>query len=352
MENNTVHWDKVTEGLERARHRMVWKPYGLPQIVDPSHSIYHDGEIQPAWDVSDKVIVQSSITGAFFTREANPNQPITPAEILQSAQECVDAGASAIHLHVRDDAGYNTLSQDRFEQVVNPLRSATPDLSIDGCYVTALAGEWEEMKRCLDARILDGVPVNTAAVYTGDALFAKPIPIILEKTRLILEANSAPIIAVYADGDVNNAERYLFKSGLLGSGQIWCVLPGLPGCSPMENPRQMFDGLLRMTSLIQDTDPEAKILVCAAGRASSFLATAAVLLGHHIRVGMEDTVWKYPHKNEKLTSNLEAFLQIKQVVEALGRDIATPAEYRQIMGLPKSPLARGDEALVGIGSGA
>ena len=332
--DNTVHWDKVAEGLERARHRMVWKPYGLPEIVDPSHTVFHDGEIQRAWDISEKVIVQSSITGAFFTKTANPNQPITPAEILASAQECVEAGASAIHLHVRDDAGYNTLSQERFEAVVNPLRAKTPDLSIDGCYVCALDGEWDEMKRCLHARVLDGVPVNTASVYTGDSLFAKPIPLILEKTRLILEAGAAPIIAVYADADVNNADRYLYRSGLLGPGQVWCVLPGLPGCSPMENPRQMFDGLLRMTSLINDTDPQAKILVCAAGRASSFLATAAVLLGHHIRVGMEDTVWKYPHKNDKLTSNLEAFLQIKQVVEALGLKVATPSEYRQIMGFP------------------
>jgi 3-keto-5-aminohexanoate cleavage enzyme len=101
----------------------------------------------------------------------------------------------------------------------------------------------------------------------------------------------------------------------------------------MENPHQMFTGLLRLVELVRSVDPEAKILVCAAGRASVFLATAAALLGLHIRVGMEDTVWKYPHKEEKLTSNLEAFLQIKTIVEALGRQVATPTEYREIMGV-------------------
>lgn len=101
----------------------------------------------------------------------------------------------------------------------------------------------------------------------------------------------------------------------------------------MENPRQMIDGLMRFTSLIRDVDPEAKILVCAAGRASIYLATVAATLGLHIRVGMEDTVWKWPHKQEKLSSNLEAFRMAKQIVEALGREVATPAEYRQIMGL-------------------
>lgn len=333
QQTNTVHWDKVAEGMERAQGRMIWKPYGLPEIIDPEHSAFFEGDIQPPWSVPDKIIVQSAITGAFFTRNANPNQPITPKEILAEARACVLEGASAIHLHVRGDNGYNVLDKGKFEEVVGPLREEFPDLAVDGCLVTALDGEWDEMKRCLSGHVLDAVPINTTAVYNGDSLFAKPVPLMLEKTRLILESGTTPIIAVYADADVSNASRFLFKSGLLGSGQIWCVLPGLPGCSPMDNPRQMIDGLLRFTSLIRDVDPDAKILVCAAGRASIYLATVAAALGLHIRVGMEDTVWKYPHRNEKLTSNLEAFRMAKQLVEVLGRSIATPAEYREIMGV-------------------
>lgn len=335
LNDNTVHWDRVQEGFARTEGRMIWKPYGLPHIIDPENSLFHDGGIQPRWDVSDKIVIQPAITGAFYTREANPNQPITVEEILKDAQNCARAGASAIHLHVRGDNGYNSLDPERFKAVVDPLREEFPDIAVDGCYVTALSGEWDEMKRALGENILDGVPVNTTAVFNGDAIFAKPVPLMLEKTRLILEAGAAPIVAVYTDADVNNAERFLFRSGLLGPGQVWCVLPSIPGSSPMENPKQMFDGLQRFVSLIRDADPEAKILVCAAGRASVYLATAAALLGLHVRVGMEDTVWKYPHKDEKLTSNLEAFLQIKTIVEALGREVATPAEYRQIMGLAK-----------------
>jgi 3-keto-5-aminohexanoate cleavage enzyme len=333
LQDNTVRWDLVEEGMERTGGRMIWKPYGLPEIIDPEHSRFFEGTIQPAWDVSDKIVVQAAITGAFYTRNANPHQPITTEEILASAQECARAGASAIHLHVRGDNGYNVLDPERFKAVVDPLREEFPDIAVDGCYVTALDGEWELMKRALREQILDGVPINTTAVFNGDAIFAKPVPLMLEKTRLILESGAAPIVAVYTDADVNNAERFLFRSGLLGPGQVWCVLPAIPGSSPMENPKQMIEGLLRFVNLIRDVDPEARILVCGAGRASSFLVTAAALLGLHIRVGMEDTVWRYPHKDEKLASNLEAFLQAKTVVEALGRQVATPAEYREIMGV-------------------
>jgi 3-keto-5-aminohexanoate cleavage enzyme len=333
--SDTVHWDRVAAGLERDKHRMIWRPYGLPEITDPEHSVFHEGEIQPAWDVPKKIVVQPAITGAFYTRRANPNQPQTTAEILEAARQCVHAGASAIHLHVRDDRGYNTLSVERFEEVVLPLREEFPDLSVDGCYVCALAGEWEQMKIALDRKILDAVPINTAAVYNGDALFAKPAPMILEKTRLVLEAGARPIIAVYADADVDNAWRFLFSSGLLGSGQIWCILPGLPGCSPMNNPQQMIDGFQRVTRSIRDVDPEAKMLVCSAGRASSYLVTLAAIAGLHIRVGMEDTVWRWPHRSEKLESNLQAFQSARDVVNLLGREVATPAEYREIMGLTR-----------------
>ena len=96
----------------------------------------------------------------------------------------------------------------------------------------------------------------------------------------------------------------------------------------------MIDGLLRLTTLIRDTDPDAVILVCAAARASTYLVTVAAALGLHIRVGMEDTVWRWPHRPEKLESNLQAFRSGAAIAELLGRDVATFAQYREIMGLP------------------
>jgi len=334
MNIDKIDWDRVQKGLERERHRMIWRPYGLPTIVDPEKSAFVDGPIQTPWEIPERMIVSTAITGAFFTADANPAQPITPERIYEEARACAGAGASTVHIHVRDDNGYNTLSLDRFSQVIDPLREEFPQLAVDGCLVTALDGEWDEMKRVLDAGTLDAVPVNTAAVYTGDALFAKPVPVILEKARLVQEAGAKVLIAAYTDGDISNADRYLIKSGLVDTPSYWCVLPALPGCSPMENPRQMMDGLLRMASAIYDIDPDATILVCAAGRAAMYVVTAAALLGLHVRVGMEDTVWLWPHRNEKVQSNLQYLEMAKSLAQVLGRDIATHEEYRQMVGMP------------------
>jgi 3-keto-5-aminohexanoate cleavage enzyme len=335
MAPNSVNWALVEKGMERSERRMIWRPYGAPEVLDPEASAFHAGQVQAPWAIPRQVIVQSAITGAFFSRGANPAQPITPAEILQSARECAAAGASAIHLHMRDDNGYNVLDVKRFHQVIDPLRDEFPGISIDGCLVCALEGEWDQMKVALKERLLDGVPINPTATYMGDSLFAKPVPMMLDKTRLVLEHGASPILAVYTDADVYNAERYLFRSELLTGPQAWCLLPGLPGCSPMENPRQMLEGLFRLTSLIRDVDPEGTILVCSAGRASSYLVTAAMTLGLHVRVGMEDTVWRWPHLQNKIESNLSAFESMKTMAGLLGREVATFSQFRQIMRQPE-----------------
>lgn len=332
-----MDWGRVSAGVEREHEKMIWRPYGLPTVLDLERTAFHDAPISVPWDVPEKLIVSVAITGAFFKTDQSPNQPITVEEILTSARDCARAGASTVHIHVRDDNGYNTLSLERFQSVIDPLHEEFPDLVVDGCLVPAINGEWDEMRRVLGSGILDAVPVNSTATYIGDSLFVKPTPILLEKTRLVIESGAKPEIAVYTDADVSNADRYLLRSGLVNTPAAWVVLPALPGCSPMENPRQMVDGLARTVATIRDADPDGLILVCAAGRASMHLATLAAAMGLHIRVGMEDTYFKWPHRQDRLDSNLEVLRLGQMLAEVVGRPVATHAEYREMLGLAKAP---------------
>lgn len=330
----TIDWERVRSGVERERRRMIWRPYGLPTVLDLEQTAYHDAPISEPWAVADRLIVSVAITGAFFKASQNPAQPTTPAQILASAREVIEAGASTVHIHVRDDDGFNVLSLQRFREVIEPLHRDYPEVVVDGCLVPALAGEWDEMERVLQSGLLDAAPVNATATYIGDSLFVKPTPVLLEKTRLILDAGVKPEIAVYTDADVSNADRYLLRSGLVARGAVWVVLPALPGCSPMDNTRQMVDGLTRTLGTIRDVDPDGVIVVCAAGRASMHLASLAATLGAHIRVGMEDTYFKWPHRDDRIGSNLEVLRLAQNLAEVLGRPVATPREYRSMLGLP------------------
>ena len=335
----TIDWDRVRKGVEREKHMMVWRPYGWPEIADLDCCRFHDAPISEPWDIPEKLIVSVAVTGSFVRRNRNPSQPYTTDEIRAAARDVLLAGASTVHIHVRDENGYFSLNAELFRQVIEPLKAEFPDLAVDGCLVCGLPQDWPEFEKTVATGLLDGSPVNATAVYLGDSLLAKPAPILMEKTRILLEAGAVPEIAVYTDGDISNADRYLIRSGLIGPGAMWIILPALPGCSQMDNPRQMAEGLLRMTALIRDVDPQAIILVCAAGRASSALAMLAVSMGLHIRVGMEDTYYLHPHKNEIIQSNLQAFQLAKLLSEASGRPIATRAEYMSMLrrGQPAEP---------------
>ncbi|MFM0339258.1 beta-keto acid cleavage family enzyme [Paraburkholderia fungorum] len=340
-----IDWDRIKSGVDRERARMIWRPYGAPQIMSLEASALHDAPISVPWNIPEKLAVSVAITGAFFRHPQNPNQPLTPEAIGDSANEVLEAGASTVHIHVRDDEGFNVLSFERFKQVIEPLKKKFPSLAVDGCLVPALDGEWEIMKRVLESGLLDAAPVNATATYVGDSLFAKPAPVLMEKTRLIVESGAVPEIAVYTDGDVSNADRFLIKSGLIKTPAVWLILPALPGCSPMENPRQMIDGLTRSAAAIRDIDPDGVIMVCAAGRASMYVATLAAVMGLHIRIGMEDTYWLWPHRDDRIQSNRQTFELATQLAAVVGRPVATQQEYRELIGAAPPENAASERAV-------
>ena len=164
-------------------------------------------------------------------------------------------------------------------------------------------------------------------------MFCKPPHMMIKKAADLQEHNCKPLIAVYTDGDVENAHRFLIRSGVLKKPYVWCIVPGVPGCIPMNNVRSMIDGLRATVANIRDIDEDSVITVCCGGRASSYIATLAILMGLNIRVGMEDTPWKWPHKNDMITSNAEEFLRFKTLAQMLGRELMTADEYRKQIGI-------------------
>ena len=329
-----INWKYIEELKKTEEFKTHWIPYGLPEIVDPFHSKYGDIDVYKKWDVPDKVVISQTINGAFYSKKSNPNIPVTPQEIIKSARECAALGPSTVHVHVRDEQGYNVLDPELFHRCIDPVREEFPMPVFDGCMVPFQVGEWDRMVSVLSDRLLEVTPINTTACYCGDTLFAKPPHVMIEKTRLCQELGVKPQIAVYSDGDVDNADRYLIKTGLLEKPYYWIILATLPGGSPMHNPKQMVNGLMHLCELIYDIDRESIIIVCASGRASTYLAVLAMLLGLHIRVGMEDTVWEFPHKDTLIKSNAECFKKYKLMAQLLGREVADGNEYRKLIGLP------------------
>lgn len=332
-DGNTVNWDRVNKWVERDGVKTHWRVFGAPSIMSVDRTAFSEAEPMPRWATPQKLILSTAINGAFFTKNENPNQAISSEEIIRSAEECIAAGAQIIHVHARDERGYNVLDTGLFRETLTHLRKNHQNIALDACLVAVNEEEERQMDEMMKAGLMEGVPVNTTAIILGDNHFVKSPAAMIEKTRRALDAGLRPQLAVYTDADVDNARRYLIDSGLVKAPFTWLVLPGLPGCSPMYSPEMMVDGFMRMVRLIRHIDADSTIIACTGGRTSSYLATLAIMLGVHVRVGMEDTVWKWPHRDDLIQSNVEVFRQISGIAESLGRELMSGDEYRQLMAL-------------------
>ncbi len=293
-----------------------------------------DARIQPRWEIPEKVAIKVAVVGTIWDREQNPYQPYTTQETREEAMACIDAGACSIHLHVRDEHGNVTHERRYYREIIDPIRKKYGDrVHFDG--ESVFGATFEDAMAPIREGLFESSAVNTTATYVGDTLVCMPPSFLKAQTTAIQQHNCKAQIAVYNLGDVDNADRYLIKTGILKQPYEWLIVPGLPGCTPMPNPVAMCEGLLPFIYRIREIDPAKNpmIVVSAGGRASSYLTAFAIMLGLHVRIGMEDTVWRYPHRDELLKNNSQVVADTVHMARLLGREPATADEYRTMIGL-------------------
>lgn len=290
----------------------------------------------PKWKIPDKVVIKVAPTGNLFERNLNPYLPYSTKEIREAAISCIDAGACSIHVHVRDENGKITADRKYFREVIDPLKAKYGNkVLFDG--ETAYGANFEDAMVPITEGLLEASAVNCTATYIGNWGTIIPVSFIQRQARVIEEHNCKPQIAMYNLGDVDNAYRFLIKPGIIRQPYEWIICPALPGCYPMPNVRAMCEGLLMFINRIREIDPSDNPFICVTspGRSSSYLTTLAILLGLHVRIGMEDTMWKYPHKDDVAKSNKETVESTVEIARRLGREPATADEYRKLVGLKK-----------------
>jgi 3-keto-5-aminohexanoate cleavage enzyme len=293
-----------------------------------------DGRVQKAWEIPGKVMIKAAITGALFDREQNPTQPYTPGEIAEEAIECVEAGACSVHIHVRDESGFPSDDREMTMKVVRALRERFgSDVHIDG--ECLLGSTFNDMMKPAYEDYYEAAAVNTTATYMGDTLFCIPRPTAVATVEVLQATGHKPQIAVYNQGDVDNANRWLIETGVIEEPIEWAIVPGVPGAAPMWDPPSMCDTLLSFISRIGDVDPspEPFIWVASGGRASSYLTALSILLGLHVRVGKEDTLWRHPHRETLIERNADCVADAVAMARLLGREPMTAGEYRMRMGV-------------------
>lgn len=269
-----------------------------------------------------KLIITAAICGAEVLKEHNPAVPYTVAECAAEAKAAYDAGASIIHLHVREDDGTPTQSKERFRAVMDAIRACCPDVIIQPSTGGAVGMTNDERLQptelCPEMATLDCGTLN----FGGDEIFENTENTIKYFGQRMIERGIKPELEVFDKSMIEMALRLQAK-GFISLPMHFDFVMGVNGG---------IGGDLRDFVFLRGSIPhDATYTVAGVGRYEFPLAAAAIIDGGHVRVGFEDNV--YLSKGVLAKSNGELVAKVVRLAGELGRQIASPAEARAILGL-------------------
>ena len=261
-------------------------------------------------------------TGAEAAKDAAPALPVTLQELVTTAKECRAAGASVIHVHVRDDRARPTLELGRLTETVAALREAA-DLVVQLSTGGAVTDSFEDRLAVLDAAP-DACSLTCGTVNFGDEVFANPWPFIRQLYRRTQERGVVPEFEFFDLGHVATLHRLLDELGPPAGGRVHCdLVMGVPGGMPGD-----------AATLVQAASAlpaGATWSATGIGRTSIPVMLAAVAAGGHLRVGMEDTL---SYARGRLASgNAELVERASQLARLAQRAPMSTADARAFLGI-------------------
>lgn len=271
----------------------------------------------------EKVIITAAVTGSSISREQTPHIPLTPEEIAQACVEAWQAGASIVHIHVRDpETGKGTQSLELFRRVAEPVRERT-DLIL--CLTTSgIPGRnlpTEDRLVPLELRP-ELASLDAGTINLGGHVFKNTPDFLDASAAAMREKGVKPELEVFDSGMVVTCLR-MRDEGKLDEPLHFQFVLGTPWGAPA-TPKS----LLHMSELIP---ADATWSVIGIGKGQLPMSMMGLVMGGHVRVGLEDSI--YYRRGELAKSNAQLVERVVRIAGEYGREVATPAEARGILGL-------------------
>jgi 3-keto-5-aminohexanoate cleavage enzyme len=273
-----------------------------------------------AWN-SNPVVVTCAITGADVFRESNPNIPYTTKEVADSSIEAAQAGATVVHLHVREDDGTPSGRPELFVDVIDGIRAASDVLTM------VSTGGANDMT--IDERVtgLEANPdisgVESGSMNFGDETFITPPPAGRGIIERALEKDIALEVEAFDVGHVVSAVRWL-DEGLLPPPMRINLVFGVPG--GIDATPEALEAMRR--PLPEDT---FWTVTCIGRHHQRLLALACLMGAPGIRTGLEDVA--YISKGVLAPSNGALVEMAIGLAHSLGREVATQEQARELLHL-------------------
>lgn len=270
----------------------------------------------------EKLIITAAISGAEVTKEHNPNIPYTVEETGREAESAYKAGASIIHLHVREDDGTPTQDKARFKACMDEILRRCPDVIIQPSTGGAVGMSDEERLQPTELgpemATLDYGTLN----FGGDEIFVNTENTIKNFGRIMIERGIKPEIEVFDKGMIDYAIAYE-KQGFLEKPMHFDFVLGV----------QMAATARDLAFMVDSIPAGSTWTVAGVGRHEMPMAMMGIAMGGHVRVGFEDNI--YLERGVLAENNGQLVEKVVEMAKILGREIATPDEAREILSLKK-----------------
>jgi 3-keto-5-aminohexanoate cleavage enzyme len=268
----------------------------------------------------DPLIITCAAVGAEIRPEQTPHLPYTPQLLGETARAVREAGASILHVHCRNDDGTNTQSVERFGQAYEAIR-AQSDLIVQFSTGGAIGMTPQERAAVLELRP-EMATLTCGSVNFGDDIFENSFPIMRDLLKKMNEFGVRPELEIFDKGHLANARR-LAKERLLVFPQHVDFVLGVPG--------GLEATVQNLCDLVDDLPEGCTWSVAGIGKRQLPMAMAAIAMGGHVRVGLEDNLF---YSRGRLARNDELVARVARLAAEAGRSIATPDRARKVLGLP------------------
>lgn len=275
-----------------------------------------------------KIIISAALTGAATNRSHCPYIPYTPEELGEEARRAVDAGATIVHIHAREDNGVPSWRTEVFENITKEVRKRCPDVIIN--YSTGAVGlSVQERTAHLPATKPEMAAFNMGSMnyaifskrrkkFLWNAVFENSFDTMKSIVEVMNENDICPEMECFDTGHIRNAEP-LREMGLIPDNACYSFVMGVLGGIPATP-----ENLIHQSKQIPEGANWQSIVI---SRMQWKLAAQAAILGGNIRVGLEDNF--YLPNGEMAKSNGELVEQAVSLARMIGREPTTAAETRE-----------------------
>jgi len=269
------------------------------------------------------VVITVAITGAVPRKKDCPGLPVTPTEQIEETHKAYEAGASLVHIHVRNPDETPSSDPDLFAQVQEGVQKHCPDMIIQ--FSTGGRGRDQSARGSMLFHRPDMASLATGSTNFPVGIYENPTDFVEGLASEMLKYEIKPEVEIFDLAMLYNAANLVKKGLLLPPPHVQFVM-GVPNAMPVR--RSILEFLIKE---LKDVMPNATWTAAGIGKNQLVVNEWALELGGHVRTGLEDNIRFDETRLAK--DNAELVGRLAKMARDRGRPVATGAQARQLLGL-------------------